>query len=211
MAEENKQPEKKEEISEDQSKAPVEPSTPKLKDNKTPDPEAKEYTIPLRKAWLKKASYRRAGQASKAIKQFVARHMKVPDRDTSKVKIDQYLNQELWFRGRAKPPAKIKVKVTKSEDLFKVELADIPEFHKFQKARLEKIHKEPDKKPAPVPTEEKPKPEEKQTEEEKKEEKEKAQSAADVKAKQAEVQAKAEKQASKAVKQPKIQRKALQK
>jgi len=204
MAEENKQEEK---VSEAQSKPPVEPSAQKETDNKAPVSESREYTIPLRKAWLKKASYRRAGRASKAIKQFVARHMKVPDRDISKVKIDQYLNQEIWFRGKAKPPAKIKVKVTKIGDLFKVELADLPEIYKFQKAKHEKIHAELDKKPAPV--QEKPK--EERTEEEKKEEKEKAKSSADVKAKQADVQAKAEKQAAKSLKQPKIQRKALQK
>ena len=69
----------------------------------------REYIIPLRKEWRKVASYKRTGRAVKEIKKFIAKHMKVPDRDISKVKLDIYLNNEIWFKGRTKPPAKIKV------------------------------------------------------------------------------------------------------
>ena len=63
----------------------------------------REYIIPLRSEWRKVANYRRTGRAVKAIKKFIAKHMKVPDRDLDKVKLDMYLNNELWFRGRKKP------------------------------------------------------------------------------------------------------------
>ena len=50
--------------------------------------EEREYVIPLRKEWRKVANYRRTGRAVKEIKKFIARHMKVPDRDLNKVKLD---------------------------------------------------------------------------------------------------------------------------
>ena len=46
----------------------------------------REYIIPLRREWQKVANYRRTGRAVKEIKKFIAKHMKVPDRDFSKVK-----------------------------------------------------------------------------------------------------------------------------
>lgn len=165
----------------------------------------KEYTIPLRKEWRKVANYRRTGRAVKEIKKFIARHMKIPDRDISKVKLDIYLNQEIWFKGKTKPPARIKVKARKEGDLVKVELAELPEFVKFEKAKKEKIHKPSEKPKAPEKHEE-----EKQTEEEKKEEKEKSQSAAEQKASQAKQQAKQQAKTTK-VKETPIRRLALKK
>src|SRR3989338_11580624 len=84
----------------------------------------REYIIPLRREWLKVPRYKRASKAIKAIKQFLARHMKVEDRDVRKVKLDKFLNEEIWFRGIKKPPAKIKVKVRKYSDRVEVELAE---------------------------------------------------------------------------------------
>lgn len=142
----------------------------------------REYVIPLRREWMKMEEYRRAGRAAKAIKKFIAKHMKVSERDTDKVKLDVYLNQELWARGVRNPPAKIKVKAVKEGEIVKVELVDIPEHVKFVKAKQERIHKEAEEKPKAK--EEKPKEkkveetkEEKAEEEQKKEnevEKEKA-------------------------------------
>ena len=173
--------------------------------------EEKEYIIPLRKATLKKPKYKRTGIAIKTIKQYVAKHMKIPDKDVSKVKLDPYFNNDIWFRGRAKPPAKIKVKVIKEGDIVNVTFVEEPEIVKFARARNEKRHKpseDPKKKPA-----KEEKPEEKsseEAEEEKKEEKEKSKSAADQKAQQAAQQAKAQKHTTK-MKEPSIQRKALKK
>ncbi|MEK6835469.1 MAG: hypothetical protein AABX55_00395, partial [Nanoarchaeota archaeon] len=45
------------------------------------------------------------------LKEFIARHMKVENRDLNKVKIDKDLNQFMWARGIRKHPHKIKVKV----------------------------------------------------------------------------------------------------
>jgi large subunit ribosomal protein L31e len=167
----------------------------------------REYIIPLRKEWRKVANYRRAGRAAKFIKQFIARHMKVPDRDISKVKLDIYLNQELWFRGKKKPPAKIKVRVSKKDDLVHVTLAEMPKEVKFQKAKHKKFHTEAPTKPKEPKKDVMPA---EKTEEKKKDEEEKTKASAEQKEKIAEQQAKAEKHMPKENKTP-IHRQALKK
>lgn len=169
----------------------------------------REYVIPLRNEWRKVANYRRTGRAIKFIKQFIARHMKVPDRDLNKVKLDQWLNQEIWFRGRKKPPAKIKVRAVKEGDIVKVSLAELPEFVRFEKAKAERRHK-PAEKPKEEKKEEAEKPEEK-TEQQKKDEKEKEQSVAEVRAKDAKQTAKVQQSAGAKTKQPTHHRMALKK
>ncbi|MBS3080211.1 50S ribosomal protein L31e [Candidatus Pacearchaeota archaeon] len=99
----------------------------------------REYIIPLRKEWLKVPKYKRASKAVKALKQFLARHMKNYDRDLRNIKIDQDLNNEIRFRGIKKPPAKIRVKAKKFDSgIVKVELVNVPEILKFKKLREEK-------------------------------------------------------------------------
>src|SRR3989338_2570152 len=93
------------------------------------------YTIPLRREFLKVPQYRRAGRAAKAVKQFIAKHMKVPERDVDKVKMDIYLNNELWFRGKANPPSRIKVKEKK-------ELEKKEEHKKDEKEKEKSVEKE---------------------------------------------------------------------
>ena len=102
----------------------------------------REYIIPLRAEWAKVPRYKRANKAIKAIKEFLVRHMKIRDRDLKKIKIDTYLNEEVWFRGIKKPPAKIKVKAIKIGDEVRVELVDYADKLKFKKLRQEKIEKE---------------------------------------------------------------------
>ena len=180
-----------------------------MADNKSDDKKLeREYVIPLRKEWQKVANYRRTGRAVKFIKQFIARHMKVPERDVSKVKLDSYLNQEVWFRGRKKPPAKIKIKAIKEGDIVKVYLAEEPEHIKFLKAKHEKIHKTSEK-PVVAPKEEKKEAEEK-TEEKKKAESEKEQAVAESRAAEAKIDAKAQKHLTK-VKEESHHRMALKK
>jgi len=166
----------------------------------------REYIIPLRNEWRKVANYRRAGRAIKEIKKFIARHMKVPERDVSKVKLDSFLNQEIWFKGRMKPPAKIKVRAIKEGDIVKVELAELPEHWKFVKDKKERKHKPALKveksKKSEEPTE--------KTEEEKKEEGEKEKAVAEAQQVQAKQQAKAQKHTTKA-KEPGFHRMALKK
>tara|TARA_Y100000310_G_scaffold324806_1_gene387156 strand:+ start:186 stop:749 length:564 start_codon:yes stop_codon:yes gene_type:complete len=177
----------------------------------------REYTIPLRHKWKKVPRYKRANKAIRAIKEFLARHMKVRDRDLKKIKIDKYLNEEVWFRGIRKPPAKIKVKAIKesgSEEV-KVELLELPEKLKFKKAREEKREQKAadlakDKTEKHEHKEEK---QEEKPEEEKKEEKEKKSAVVEEGKKLGKDAAKKEKhQAKSRTKQPKRQpRKALAK
>lgn len=172
----------------------------------------REYVIPLRKEWRKVANYRRTGRAVKEIKKFIARHMKVPDRELSRVKLDVYLNNEVWFRGRKKPPAKIKVKASKQGDIVKVELAEIPEYVKFLKQKHDKIKERLEKitKPKQVKEEKKDEEVKKEDEEKKKEEKEKEQSIAQLRTMEAKQDAKAKKHTTK-VKEQIIHRMALKK
>ena len=116
----------------------------------------REYIIPLKKSYLKVARYKRTSKAIKTIKQFIAKHMKVEDRDVSKVKLDPYFNNDIWFRGKTNPPTKVKVKAVKEGGIVKVDFVEIPDRVKFAKARHDKFHKETGKKPEIKPEEEKP-------------------------------------------------------
>jgi ribosomal protein L31E len=180
-----------------------------MAENKSPQVE-REYTIPLKKQTLKVPRYERTSRAVKTIKQFVARHMKVPERDLKKVKLDVYFNNQLWIRGRKKPPAKIKVKVKRDGENIIVDFVEVPEHIKFLKQRQEKIHKKIEKKKVESKPEMKEEPKEEKTEGEKKEEKEKAQSAAIQNTKEFEKAAKTQKHTTQA-KTPQTQRKALKK
>ena len=149
----------------------------------------REYVIPLRKAWLKAAQYDRMRIAIRTIKRFIAKHMKVLNRDLSKVRLDVYFNNELWFRGRKYPPAKIKVKARKEDDIVKVDFVEIPEHIKFLKTKIDKRHKKAEKKVKEAPKEEK----KEESIEEKKEEKEKEQAVAEQRLKEAEQNVKVQK------------------
>lgn len=151
----------------------------------------REYVIPLRKEWQKVSNYRRTGRAVKFIKKFIAKHMKVPERDLSKVKLDVYLNQEVWFRGRKNPPARIKVKAIKEGDIVKVSLVELPKIHEYAKSKHDKRHLA-SAKTAPKAKAKDDKKEEK-SEEDKKKEAEKEKSAADLKQAELKQDAKAQK------------------
>jgi len=99
----------------------------------------REYIIPLRRRWKIVPRYQRTNKAVKAIKEFLVRHMKIRDRDLSKIKIDKYLNEILWQRGIKNPPAKIKVLAVKEGDIVKVSAVELPENIKFKKLRKERI------------------------------------------------------------------------
>ncbi|MDD5193535.1 MAG: hypothetical protein PHF67_03025 [Candidatus Nanoarchaeia archaeon] len=134
----------------------------------------REYIVPLRRGWLKVAKFKRANRAVKELKKFLARHMKVYDRDLRKIKLDVVLNNELRFRGMKKPLPKVHVKAKKMDDgNVIVELVKIPEHIKFAKIREEKRKMKIEKnKPEPIkpdettPAEESPKAEETKEKEE---------------------------------------------
>ena len=104
----------------------------------------REYTIPLRKRTQIVPRYKKTNKAVKTIKEFLARHMKIRDRDLRKIKIDKYLNEAVWSRGIRHPPHKIKVKAIKEpdKDIVRVELAVMPEKLKFKKAKEEGLIKQ---------------------------------------------------------------------
>ncbi len=167
----------------------------------------REYVIPLRRFWLNVPVYERTAKAIKAIKKFVAKHMKVAERDLDKVKINMYLNNELWFRGRRHPPAKVKVKVRKEGEIVHVEFVQTPDSVKFLQAKHNKLHKKAAPKDEKKDTDKKP---EEKSEEKVMDEKEKEKAVAEQNVKDFKAQAKAEKHRTK-VKEPEIHRMALQK
>ncbi len=126
-----------------ESKPAVKKESEKVKEEKIEL--EREYVIPLKKKVLKVPKYKRAKKAVRTIREFLVKHMKVENRDIKKVKIDLYLNNELWFRGIKKPANKIKVKAVKKGGIVYVELAEVPEAVKFVIAR-DKKKKEKSKK-----------------------------------------------------------------
>ncbi|MBL7058838.1 60S ribosomal protein L31 [Candidatus Pacearchaeota archaeon] len=99
----------------------------------------REYVIPLRKYWKRVPRYKRANRAVKGIKEFLAQHMQIRDRDLNKIKVDIFLNEQVWTRGIKKPPVKVKIKAIKENGIVRVELLDLPDKIKFKKKRFEKI------------------------------------------------------------------------
>jgi large subunit ribosomal protein L31e len=120
----------------------------------------REYIIPLRREWLKAPKHKRAKKALRAVREFLAKHMKA---DIKEVKIGKWINNELWRRGIRKPAAKIKVKVSKDEKgTVRAELFELPEFAKKIEAKLkEKESKSKKEKKEEKKEEEKAKTEEK--------------------------------------------------
>jgi large subunit ribosomal protein L31e len=178
-----------------------------MADEKNQTGAEREYTIPLRKEWRKVPRYKRANKAVKAIKEFMARHMKIYDRDLSKVKIDRSLNEELWFRGIKKPPARIRVKAFRDGEIVRVQLSEMPEKLRFKRLKEEKREKKADEmaKKGPKAGEQEKK-EEKISEEQKHEEKEKKAAAIEAEGIIEKQFAKEAKHRTKQSKQPKHQR-----
>lgn len=138
----------------------------------------REYVVPLRSGFLNVPRYKRAKKAVKTLKEFIAKHMGVRDRDLNKIKVNINLNNEIWFRGIKNPMNKIKVKAKKIDGIVYVELAEIPAVVGFKIAREEK-------RKASVKETKKPKAAEKEekTEEVKTEEKEDIKAGAEMDAK----------------------------
>lgn len=180
-----------------------------MAEEKKSDKIEREYVIPLRRAWINVPEYKRARKAVLAIKQFVARHMKVQDRDLDNVKLDVYLNNDVWHRGKASPPSRIKVKVIKEGDVVHVKFAETPKVVNFLKLRHSALHKKVEKKEEKTEAKTEEKKEEK-TEEQKTDEKEKGKAVEQQNIKSAEAEQKAQKHITQP-KEPKIQRMALKK
>lgn len=166
------------------------------------------YTVPLRRHWVNVPQYKRSRKAVVALKQFIAKHMKVADRDVNNVRINTYLNNEIWFRGKTNPPSKVKVKAIKEGNIVRVEFFEVPAVVKHTKTKHAKMHKKATKaQEAKAPEHEK---KEAQTAEAKKDEVEKEKAVEQQNIKQAESAQHAAKHTT-PVKEPKINRMALKK
>lgn len=106
----------------------------------------REYVIPLRESLRKVPSYKRTAKSIKTIKEFIAKHMKVVDRDLSKIKLDVYFNNEIWSQGtrRVLPRVKVKAKKDKDGNVF-VDFVEVPKHVGFLKAKQTKRHAKPAK------------------------------------------------------------------
>ena len=79
--------------------------------------EEKYLVLNLRKLLVRKQSWRRSECAIFILKRLLKRHLK-----TDKMEISPALNELIWKRGSKKPRTKIKVKVVKEGEEYKVEL-----------------------------------------------------------------------------------------
>lgn len=167
----------------------------------------REYIVPLREEWLKAPRYKRGKKALKTLKSFIAKHMKVYDRDLDKIKVDIILNNEVLFRGVKKPLGKVKVKAIKYDDgIVVVKLVNLPKHIEFELARKarQEVEKLTEAKTEEKPVKEEEKKEETEDAKEKKESsKLETEQFEKSKAKEAEHTSKTSGEA------PKIQRKAL--
>ncbi len=68
------------------------------------------YVIPLRDV-QHTPRWERGKRAMKAIRDFLAQHMKSED-----IKLAQNINEAVWERGSHKPPSRIRVRAMKFED-----------------------------------------------------------------------------------------------
>ena len=106
------------------------------------------YIIPLRRETLKVPPFKKANKAAKAVREFIAKHMK-----SDNVLIGKYLNLKIWDHGAKNPPHKVKVNAVKDDKgkVF-VELVDAPK----EELKIEEKKKEIKKDEKEVKAEGKP-------------------------------------------------------
>ena len=109
------------------------------------------YVVPLGKAY-EKPRIKRAKIASKLLRSFISRHMKV---DESSVLISSSLNNAVWASGIKKPPRRLKVAASRDEEgIVRVALVEENEEKERAaekaKARAERKKAASEKKPKPA-------------------------------------------------------------
>src|SRR3989338_3187591 len=113
------------------------------------------YIVPLRREFQKVPSYKRAKKAVKALREFIAKHMK-----SENVIIGKYANQLLWKNGIKNPPHHVKVTAVKDEKgKVTAELAELSpkakrELEKDKQLKEKKEGREAEKKKAEEPKKE---------------------------------------------------------
>lgn len=131
----------------------------------------RKYNIPLRHEFKKVAEWKRAKKAMKAVKEFLARHMKAP---IENIKVSKWVSQEIWKRGEKNPPHHIKVKAEKNiNGIVRAELEILPKKAEEERKLIEQKAEQEKKKKGEEKKEVKEKEEEKTEEEKIKEEEEK--------------------------------------
>jgi ribosomal protein L31E len=114
----------------------------------------REYNVPLRREFLKAPNWKRTHKASRALREFLIKHMKpgLDEKGNSQVKIGKYLNEELWKKGIKNPPHHIKV-IAKKDDkgVVMAELVGAP----VEKKEEEKPKKKKEEKKEETKEEEK--------------------------------------------------------
>ncbi len=97
----------------------------------------REYNIPLRKSFEKGPGYKRTNKAVRAVREFIAKHMK-----SDTVKIGAFLNAKLWAKGIKNPPHHVAVKAIKDDDgIVSVELQQLPTVQPKVNKRLARMEK----------------------------------------------------------------------
>tara|TARA_Y100000310_G_C20236045_1_gene602437 strand:- start:188 stop:553 length:366 start_codon:yes stop_codon:yes gene_type:complete len=92
------------------------------------------YNIPLRKEFRKVARWKKTKKATKALKEYLQKHMKSDD-----VRLSKEINEELWKHGIKNPPHHVKVNVTKDkEGVVKAELFGVKKKVKKEAPKKEK-------------------------------------------------------------------------
>ncbi|WP_128476844.1 50S ribosomal protein L31e [Halorussus pelagicus] len=76
------------------------------------DFEERVITVPLRDAKAA-AKHERADKAMTLVRDHLAQHFKVDD---DEVRLDPSINEEVWSRGRKKPPSKLRVRAARFEE-----------------------------------------------------------------------------------------------
>ena len=80
--------------------------------------EEKIFVLNLRKQLVKTPKWERSKRAIGLLRQSLEKKLK-----TNKIKIDSALNKHIWCRGGKNPPTKIRLRIVKEGDTFKVYLA----------------------------------------------------------------------------------------
>jgi large subunit ribosomal protein L31e len=76
------------------------------------DFEERVITVPLRDANAE-AKHERADKAMSIIRDHLAQHFNV---ESDAVRLDPSINEEIWSRGRKKPPSKLRVRAARFEE-----------------------------------------------------------------------------------------------
>ena len=92
------------------------------------------YTIPLRSEVIKTQKYKRAKRAVRTVQSFIEKHQK-----TTKVKLENELNIELWKHGIRNFPKSIKVQTEKGKKgVVTVQMFGVKKKEKKEKPKKEK-------------------------------------------------------------------------